>query len=241
MKIKNLNTYNKSMSKCMNDKLFFINKVNANSFIDFGCADGAMINNLSKLMPNKKFIGYDNNADMLNKISNEENKIFTNNFNTINEVDSCLVLSSVVHEIYSYCSENEIKNIWKGIFNLSPKFIVIRDMMISKDANRITKEKISVEENYINDWTTKWGSLNNNQHLLHFILTYRYHNVNWERELNENYFPIYLEDFIKIFPNNYKIKFIEHYKLPFLFHETKMKYDIEIKDNTHIKIILQRV
>ena len=71
-----------------------------------------------------------------------------------------------------------------------------------------------------------------------FLLKYRW-KINWERELNENYFPIFIEEFLKIMTEDtdYKLDYFEHFRIPFLVNEIKKDFNISLEDNTHIKAV----
>jgi trans-aconitate methyltransferase len=53
------------MSKSLIDKIYFMDKVESNIFVDFGCADGSVIRLLSQLFPEHYYIGYDCDPDMI--------------------------------------------------------------------------------------------------------------------------------------------------------------------------------
>ena len=65
IKFANIDYYNKEMQKGMEDKLFFIERLPQNQnymFVDFGCADGSMINALASIYkdnPHNCYVGYD--------------------------------------------------------------------------------------------------------------------------------------------------------------------------------------
>ena len=60
--ISDINTYTSRMSKSCYDKLFFMNKISdVKNIVDFGCADGILIREMNKVMPDVKYIGYANN------------------------------------------------------------------------------------------------------------------------------------------------------------------------------------
>ena len=122
-------------------------------------------------------------------------------------------------------------------------------MMVSKDINH--KPDIDIfqfmENNipyftdrmkYYKDFIEHWGSMNENKNFIHYLLKYRW-TINWEREVNENYFPIYLEDFLKAFNQKYNISYLERFRVPFLEKCWKEDFDIEIKDYTHIKSVFE--
>ena len=53
---KNIKSYNDSMRKSLNDKLFFLEFLPEDdyTFVDFGCADGSVISALSEQFPAEK-------------------------------------------------------------------------------------------------------------------------------------------------------------------------------------------
>ena len=59
VEITNYVTYNYNMSLSVSDKLFFLDKVDFDVIVDFGCADGILLEELSKLKPDVRLIGYD--------------------------------------------------------------------------------------------------------------------------------------------------------------------------------------
>ena len=63
-KISDLNKYNERMARAIDDKLFFVDYLDGiDTIVDFGCADGAI---LEKLPKNLRKIGYDNSEEMRN-------------------------------------------------------------------------------------------------------------------------------------------------------------------------------
>ena len=65
-KINNLDVYTTGMQKSLNDKLFFVDKVDGiDRIVDFGCADGAFLREMYKINPDINYVGYDNNVNML--------------------------------------------------------------------------------------------------------------------------------------------------------------------------------
>ena len=80
--ISNLQSYIDGMNYSMKDKLFFTDTINFDVIVDFGCADGTFLEQLSKIKPNVKLIGYDLDDTMLDKAQSKLGKkaIFTNNW-----------------------------------------------------------------------------------------------------------------------------------------------------------------
>lgn len=252
--ISNFNHYNEAMKKSLLDKIFFIDKIEANVFIDYGCADGTLIKFLHIIFPEFIFIGFDISPEMIEE-AKRNNPDIANNFfsnweetkNKIKEIGgrNVIILSSIIHEVYSYSTSTEIKIFWDRVFSDIFDYVVIRDMIPSKtieknsDINDVLKIYRRANIKDLNDFERNWGSIENNKNLVHFLLKYRY-SVNWIREVKENYLPIFREELLMNIPENYKILFHEHFVLPFLMNRVMEDFGIEIKDNTHLKLILRR-
>ena len=266
-KFKNIEFYNDQMRKPMEDKMFFIKHIpnDAYTFVDFGCADGTMLNCLCDVYgdeyKNHTFIGYDISECMINIAkSNFHGKIdtdinFYNNWAEVveklkgDEKKKVLILSSVIHEIYSYGTNASIVQFWADTV-LSDLFdyIVIRDMCPSVDINRKSTEKLinaiynaePFNEQLVS-FEERWGTILDNKNAIHFLLKYRY-KINWEREVNENYFPITVEDLLTTitFKGPYTTMYLNRFTVPFIQEQVKNDFGVEIPDFTHIKAIFIR-
>ena len=249
--ISDINIYTSRMVKSCEDKLFFIDKISkVKNIVDFGCADGALIREMNKVMPDVRYIGYDNNSEMIRiaqtKSAGISNISFTDTFpGNVYGKSSLLNLSSVIHEIYSYCNEDEIYEFWNNVFLSGFDYVSIRDMCISENVYRLTNRtdywKLinAADKNQIRDFEHNWGSLMRNNNFLHFLMKYKYVE-NWDREVKENYFPITLEKLLKKIPSDYEITYIKSYCLPYLKSMVEKDFGININDNTHVKLLLKR-
>ena len=254
-KIKNYSIYNEKMKKSLLDKIFFIDKIEATQIVDFGCADGTLIHFMHSLFPENIYIGYDLDEEMLKKArekfdKNDENVIFTSDWEEVERLamankNTALILSSVIHEVYSYGSEDDIKELWKNIFARWFDYVIIRDMAPNLSIDR--ESDINDYKNILakaKTWQIKefehvWGSLEQNKNLVHFLLKYDYVE-NWNREVRENYIPLLREELLRKIPDKYNIDFHEHFTLPYIKNKVKNDFNIELKDKTHIKLILRR-
>lgn len=244
-------SYLSGMDKSYMDKLFFMDKTEGiDNIFDYGCADGSILNHLHALSPGIAMIGYDINPDMVRLANNKPGVIASTNLEKciklINPGRTLLNLSSVIHEVYSYSKESEIERFWSVIFDTGFRYIAIRDLSLSRSADRSSdiNDYIKVlrygNQDQIADFEDRWGSLQNNRALIHFLMKYRYMR-NWDRENNENYFPITLEKLLSMIPTEkYEIVYFQNYVLPFTSDQVKKDFDITIRDNTHIKILLKR-
>lgn len=249
--ISDINTYTSRMAKSCEDKLFFMNKISdVKNIVDFGCADGTLIREMNKVMPNVRYIGYDNNPEMIriaqSKSSSNSNISFTDTFpSNVCGKSSLLNLSSVIHEIYSYCNEDEIYEFWNNVFLSGFEYISIRDLCVSKNINRRTdradylKLIEKADNKQIKEFQLIWGLLMDNRNFLHFLMKYKYVE-NWDREVKENYFPITLEELLKKIPSDYEIVYINTYCLPYTKSMIEKDFGISIKDNTHVKLLLRK-
>lgn len=257
-RINNYNTYVYGMRKTLEDKLFWYDLVqDYDTVVDFGCADGSLLKVLKerndKKNLEKRLLGIDNNEIMLNKAKeNVPEGFFLSSFEDFIPKDYTLLnLSSVIHEVYSYCSQEEIDKFWYNVFNKQFRYIAIRDMMVSKsihDKRERPSYWIPLEyqdqfEDYCNKRKFEGGApqaRSNPLLTLEFYLKYRYVE-NWERESRENYFPIYLENLLEKIPVGYEIIYLDHYILPYAKAKVKEDMSVDIVDNTHCKILLKRL
>lgn len=251
--------YNIAMRQSMMDKMFFMDKIGSGvkRILDWGCADGSLIKYMHRMFPEHDYTGYDIDPQMfraakqmaggLNSEVERVNIEITENIDNlaVGQID-VVVLSSVIHEIYSY-GLKQIDEFWNTLFQrLQPEYIVIRDMCVSKATSRpadpicVARIKQVFDLDKITQWESKWGSLHENWSLVHFLLTYRY-TENWDREYRENYLPISFEDMLARIPRTYVPVFVEHYTLPFLREQVMDKFGIQLQDRTHLKLILKKV
>ena len=270
---KDIKSYTDNMSKGLNDKLFFLDKINFSDgrpylFVDFGCADGTLLTALYSILNERGvhayYIGYDISSTMINFARSKfnepaDNGEVTDNWDhvenavkTYYNMTSVLILSSVIHEVYSYAKPdtNDIGEFWHRVRMTGFDYVCIRDMMCSEDVNRKPDAEMlrTVYENIgfattfsrlCSDFKAKWGSISdNNKNLIHFLLKYRWQ-LNWDRELNEDYFPIYISDLFDRMQPYYNVSYFERFRVPFLDDCIRNDFGIELEDYTHIKAIFE--
>jgi hypothetical protein len=245
-------TYNNRMELSMLDKLFFLDKIQAGLIVDFGCANGALLKAIQHFNGNIPLIGYDNDPNMAGVGDIASGRPITDNWDIIRECvvgtkRAALVLSSVLHEVCHYGSKSDIDTFWSQVFETGFEYIVIRDMVPGRSIDRPSHIN-DVKRVYgkflgskaLNEFEAIWGSIENNKQLVHFLLKYKYLEPNWVREVRENYMPINREALLAKIPENYDVIFHEHYVLPYIFQSVKDDVGIEIKDPTHLKLILRK-
>lgn len=247
----NLGIYNKRMEMGWEDKLFFLELIDPSVIVDFGCVDGAIMKKMRRFTK-ADLVGYEPDRAMLSAARSnlEDLATVTDKWSEVmqhisNHDDSAILLSSVIHEVYSYSSPSEIDSFWKKmVFNNGFKWICIRDMMPSKDVekggdieNDIKKVREKADKKQLKSYEDLWGKIDSYRSLLHFLLKYKYIE-NWDREVEENYFSLMLEDFYKLIPSNYKIIYKESFQLPHNRKQFKEDFGIDIDKKTHVKMII---
>ena len=269
--IKNLEIYNIRMDKSIEDKLWFLGQPeikDVDVFVDFGCANGNMLRHMYYQDPGKVYIGYDNNTEMLS-IAKEYCKDtgikFIYNFENIREYINreylgkkvCLILSSVLHEVYSYTPAGSgIDEFWKNIKeDLNPDYIVIRDMTWGFNYNKYSYHqeqakqldccyKISklANQDQIKDFEKVIGRklISDPRDVTHFLLKYKYVE-NWDREVQENYLSYEAMDVVYKLRNKYKLTYYKFYCLPYLHEQFMKDFDIDFVGNTHYNFLFKKL
>ena len=250
--INNKKLYNTSMAMSLVDKIFFVDKIEADLIVDYGCADGTLMGAVNKLFPKQAMIGYDASSEMVVEAQvNNPSLRFTDDWEKVQAAlqkdnrKTALLLSSLIHEVYNYCNPTEIDEFWDRVWDSGFDYVIVRDMMVSNTTSR-PSDPISVARirqlanpKQIAEWEAHWGSLNDNWSLVHFLLTYRY-KENWAREMQENYLPLSVEKFLSMIPEHYMPSFIEHYTLPYVRNSVAKDFGVQLQDRTHLKLILTK-
>ena len=271
----NLESYNLNMAKGLEDKLFFVKKLPIKSgeswiFVDFGCADGVLINALSIILPKYgikcKLVGYDISENMINiakkKFKNQSTDdieiLFTANWDEVLEIleedtDSkkAIVCNSVIHEVYSYAnSQADIDWFWDQITDSGFDYVCVRDMMVNKSIERETDPDM-LETFYEHVEEDK-------PELKRYIKDYEKH---WgSLEENKNFIHYLLkyrwttnwtrevnENYFSVMTEEFldKMKgfkkvYFEEFRVPFLENCWKEDFGVELEDTTHIKAIFSK-
>lgn len=254
--IANVASYALSMRQSLLDKVFFADKVGpAPAIVDYGCADGQLLKFMRALFPEWPCCGYDISSEMVAAArENNPGVVFDSNWSAIQHAANSfksdgkqcvLVLSSIVHEVYSYGTSADIEKFWSMVFSGMWDYVVVRDMIPSvamdrpSDINDVAKVYACANRQQLYDFQIMWGSIENNKNLVHWLLKYRYVN-NWQREVKENYMPLYREHLLSALPSEYRVSYHEHYVLPYLRSCVARDFDIDLRDRTHLKLILER-
>lgn len=245
--------YNDEMRKSLIDKAFFLDKIDAEIFIDFGCADGALLEFIEHLFPDAVVIGYDISPSMLEIAAERTNAELFSDWNELrkhvnkirNGRKTAVICNSLIHEVYAYGDERSVSEFWSNIYGSDFDYVVIRDMCASDNVNRksdpvaVAKIRQQYDRNRLREFEAEWGVIDSNWSLQHFLLKYRYV-TNWEREVKENYLPVSFEELLQLIPDAYEPEFVDHFILPFARQQARKELGVDIVDNTHVKLILQK-
>jgi hypothetical protein len=260
LEIPDIQTYTKEMSKGVEDKISFISKINPDCIVDFGCADGYVLDQIRKKYPNiKELIGYDTDDKMIGLAKSKFPELeITNNWKEViyksSEHDNiALTLMSVIHEIYSYTSGKNVHDFWKNqVFNPRWKWVIIRDMIISKQYMNLKPEKQEIKKintlfnfkyyqnfSHRKSFEKNWGKITDSyRNLFHWLLKYDYKR-NWSREVLENYFPVSIETIKSKIPIGWNIISEDHYIYEPIANKIKKDWGINLKYPTHLKMIIE--
>lgn len=255
--ISNLEIYTQRMNASVLDKLFWADKIYEplETIVDFGCADGALLDAYRRLFYDSenlpRFIAVDNNPQMLSiakdKLGNDGVKCVESIEEVLERPSDCenglLLLSSVLHEVFSYSDE---KSFLESIFSGNFKYIAIRDMTYSYPTNMpqyIRPEYYELIKAYsperLSSFEKVWGSARGYKQAHHHLLKYRYVE-NWDREVRENYLPLPYEELLSLIPDDYEVVYNELYVHPYVKHTVKRDMGITISMPTHVKLLLKR-
>jgi hypothetical protein len=266
-----ISLYNERMGRTLADKTFFVERVPAEVtvFADFGCADGRLLRDIHlqrREWPQgwgHHYIGFDHNAGMIElakrtrSIGNFE---YTADFNMFaarierhhrKGLKSCLVLSSVVHEVLSQ-QPGEFIPFWHQLKRLGCEYIAIRDMAVDVDAyhRKVSEEEFrAVSTGPASENMAHWlltgadvpGQFAHRAEFLEALLKCDYRD-NWENEWVERYFPLTADQWVNFttIGSGYKLRHFEHSGIPYLQQKWKDRYGIYVPDSTHVKLLLHR-
>lgn len=118
--IADFQSYIDGMGTTFVDKLFFLNIIDPDVIVDFGCANGFILSKIKEAKPKIKIIGYDLDEVMLAQAKEllGDGALLTDSWKEVSQElkkysKPALVLSSVIHEVYSYSHGNVIKKFWE--------------------------------------------------------------------------------------------------------------------------------
>lgn len=239
--------YCRSMEKSLEEKLFFLDRLppEVTVLADFGCADGALLNAAQKNKPTlEHLIGYDHDENMLRLARDFGGHELTSSYGMLAARlhrhhkmgrQSCLVLSSVIHEVIS--QGVPWQTMWKAVRDLGCTYVAIRDMAVSYEAHITAAPPRPIT---LDAWHAHY-SIQSMADYLQAIMKVRYpHDA--DREAEEDYFPVDVETMLNTctLGSGYKLRYFDHAPLPFLVAEWRAKTGETLTEATHVKLLLKR-
>ena len=246
--------YCESMAKSLEDKLFFLNEIDINDYdyiVDFGCADGRILEVLDERLTNKKtiLVGIEKNKVMTDQLvllaARTKHTMLVSTGLIVNDEifnllikagkKNLIIFSSVLHE-YD----------WEDFkpFYIFFKTIVMRDMQspekfwykVSESTRALVTKDFPGE--LLAKLERKYGYINDLERLYKYFLMYRYAD-NFDHELQEDYFSIIWENLKEWLTHDYvfHVLYEKDYILPFIKQDIKTKFGYELKYPTHKQII----
>lgn len=243
-----LHAYNASMEKSLEDKLFFLDHTaGAMTFVDFGCANGAVLKAISEKRQAKTLIGIDINPMQLAIASQKvPNGVFAESFELVRErVEAApgpkvAIFSSVIHEAPELLSEAVEANLFD--------YIVVRDMAITPAfaQARATTEWVDAvlarAPGTVRYFYDAGKRLNTMGELTEFLLKSPYigHSTSQtERELSEPY-PM-VGELRGGHDREWAPVLLTHYSAPWVVDRIRQDFGFEFPFPTHFKLILKKV
>jgi hypothetical protein len=268
------NVYLSRMDKSLQEKLFFLDKLDPciDTIVDFGCANGALLEAVRQYKPGMRLIGIDNDEKMREACAGRAFQIYSSFADFVYQTDelrlhpvccdkTALILSSVLHEVYSYMPYKETEELLHGLFTYGFRQIVIRDMAVNQELYAMPFNRNSKRYYYPmmrtlchdSEMMSRWNQFAktvSHDYLsmadaVHFLLKYRYVE-NWERECKENYLMYSYEHLQQKFKEyacgiDYFPVYQEHKVLEYTRDCIQKDFGFQLVDATNYKLILSHV
>lgn len=248
--------YNEAMSQSLADKLFFLDLIeDAAVFVDFGCANGAMLREIAKRLPNAILFGIDNNPMQISlALASGSSATYADDFELVRTAvtegrgKKVAIFSSVLHE------DPDLIEAAVGWAD----YIVIRDMGITTSLHR-TESPYSVAgplsrskafEEFVSlkmdhgEHGFDEGSLGGAaEFLLKVPYLWDLGSQQHKREFSEAYPLVGVEEFLEDVVDDTSLAVIhfEHYSLPYIRRRIRREFGFDFPYPTHFKLILQKV
>lgn len=203
-----LQAYTDAMAKGMEDKLFFLPHLPTGSAVlDFGCADGRMIEALAIRRPDLHVAGLDCSPLALDqaRARGVTNPLFADTADAAGWVERTaktrnvvLVANSVVHEVVHYGPANAWSEFWRFVADTPFWGMALRDFSLSQhDALAPGGAFAKAVRAGLPDWQRQsfertWGPIVDQGRAVHAALKAPW-TQSWDREGPENYFPVLRE------------------------------------------------
>lgn len=247
----NYRSYMAEMSKGVQEKLFFLDKLPLGThLLDFGCADGFLMNEIHRVRPDIVLAGLDLSEEALHSVYEKSSDFLL--FKTNREAESWLkqisaptafFASSVLHEVCHYGGNTA----WEDFWELASEFqhFAFRDFSLTEteglaaDQKFVDDVKAKLPSWQVQSYENVWGKIKTNKDALHLLLKAPWIS-SWERESEENYFPIYRRELTNAATTAFKHGTINPYRHAYSNERSRSEFEIEIPVSTHIQIFMKK-
>lgn len=203
--------YNAEMAKSLPEKLFFLDRVKADVWVDFGCGDGSVL----KVIPEGARIGVERDAEQrelcerghLHSIFEEFPAHLIREWLQGVPSVTAAIFSSVLHES---------PELLRQAIAFGFDYIVFRDMALL-DQWRDQERDLNAAFKY-----PYWGT------------------PSWDREVGEDYFQLDAEGILRA-GEGYRTIYFEHASVPAIQDRIERDIGVRPDAPTHIKAIWKRV
>ncbi|MBR5662548.1 MAG: methyltransferase domain-containing protein [Bacilli bacterium] len=138
----------------------------ANNILDVGCGSGVLLSAIEKVNPKARLTGIDLNKDAIEYLKQNSNwNVYHMNFFDVNEVFDTVIFSSILHEVSSYCDDNNKKFTYIPILEAFEKtrnilvsngVVVLRDGLECDNLKKDNKVRISFTKPEDEYWLHKF-------------------------------------------------------------------------------------
>lgn len=208
--------YNSEMAKSLPEKLFFLDLITADLWVDFGCGDGSVL----KAITGCRFkLGIESDARQRYIAESNSGCAIFESFGqyypqgflreTINKegLTTCAIFSSVLHES---------PELLRQAVDFGFDYIVFRDMALL-DQWRDQERDLNATFKY-----PYWGT------------------PSWDREVGEDYFQLSAEGILRA-GEGYRTIYFEHSAVPAIQDRIERDIGVRPETPTHIKAIWKKV
>ena len=242
--MKNINSYIAKMNDALQEKLFFVDKVELFKYdciIEFGGATGALLNEVSLICKRKdvQYINYDINENMLERCKFLHPHITaTNDFEIlINAVKrnarTLVIFSSVLHEVINFTEAYWLMR--------NAHTVVIRDMkrpLNNEPVANVTRKRLLSE---VAPWQAQmfeneWGKICDKETMYRFFLMNEYVE-NFETEVEEDYFSVPWSEITWLMEGTHNCIYDRSFTLPYRKEQVKRRFNYVMNDFTHHEMI----
>lgn len=242
----------------LEDRKLIFKSVKSGKILDVGCAKGEILKQLKN--QNNELFGFDILDQIPDKDINFKNCNFNYFFNNNTIKFDTIILSSVLHELYSYDNNKIVKKqFFLNVIDVLKKHLAPGGVIIIRDGIRQNKQEINVKfkENILDYFYLFNASRNlpfkydsklnrliaSEETIYEFIMSYtwKYSSLNiFKREINEDFGIFNETDFLELSDDLIIKRHEKYFRDTYLNYFKKFLEDPYIFKNTHQILVLEK-